>query len=58
MDNGLLGTIIAIVKAILSTAVSDALAAAERAEDAAELAEQHNMGVAVNGTTIVFSEEA
>lgn len=58
MDNGLLGAIIAIVKAIPGTAVSDALAAAGRAEDAAELAEQHNMGVAVSGTTIVFSEEA
>lgn len=58
MDNGLLGAIIAIVKAIPDTAVSDSLAAAKRAEDAAALAEQHNMGVAVNGTTIVFSEEA
>ena len=51
----LLGAIMAIVKTIPGTAISDAVAAADRADAAAELAEQHNMGVAVSGTKIVFA---
>lgn len=58
MDNNLLGVLLSIVRGIPDSKIAAAESAADRAEDAAELAEQHNMGVAVSGTTIVFSEEA
>lgn len=53
--NALLGALMAIVKTIPGTAISEAVDAANRADAAAELAEQHNMGVTVSGTKMVFT---
>lgn len=55
MDATELGVAVSILKKIPDTAVSDAIAAADRAESAATAAEQHSMGVSVSGTGLVFT---
>lgn len=61
-DMSELGALIGIVKSIPGTAVNRAEAAQSAAEEAqtaaeaaAELAETHNMGVSVSGTTLQFT---
>ena len=55
MDTAVIGALYSLLKALPDTAVSDALAAAVRAEAAATAAETHNMGVAVVGKGLVFT---
>lgn len=62
MENGTpLPIVLGILKNISGTAVSDSAANAERAEAAAELAQQHSIGFEDDGTGLVLkpiAEEA
>lgn len=55
MDPTTLAIAIALMKALPGTATADAVAAADRAEAAAESASKHAMGVTIEGTNIIFS---
>lgn len=50
-----LGLIMALLHKFPQSAATQAVTAAESAAESAELAAQHNMGVSVSGTTLVFA---
>ena len=54
----LVGACIPIIKSIPGTAANEAVEAAERAEAAAELAEQRSFAVTEEGEKIIFTNNA
>ena len=55
MKPDVLATIIGIVRNLPGSETQKAMAAADRAEAAAETAEQHSIGMSLNGTTLVLT---
>ena len=56
MDGSLLGLIIALIKSVPDSASAEAVAAADRAETAAQAAEERAYGLSVSGTTLQFEQ--
>lgn len=50
-----IGIVVGLIKSIPTSAAGQAVAAAERAEAAAEVAEQHSIGMTVSGTKLVLT---
>lgn len=57
MDNVMLGALIAILKSIPDTAVSEAIEAKDDAEAAAALAQEYGYRITVEGKALVIGEE-
>ena len=55
MDGSTLGAALALVKGMPDSAAARAETAARAAEAAADRAEEHGYGIAVNGTKLVIS---
>ena len=56
MNNDTFGVLLAILKSLPGTAVSQSAANAERAEAAAEIAVEHGFGLSISDTTLVITE--
>ena len=56
MNETLFGALLALLKKIPDTAVSESSANADRAEAAAESAAEHAYGVSVSSNTLTFSD--